>query len=155
MEASGFIAQSQSRLKRSPLPTLQLSGSDGHTGAGESEIPMKEDLGKVKVLARDFRGDRESPRSPREQLGGYALAARALDKCRATLVGQQGDYFSNCPLDQRWLKFAELEYDAFRSLVATGATDEEVAGWISDHARQRTPAEIAEWNQREGAIQLS
>ncbi len=116
---------------------------------------MKEDLGKVKVLARDFRGDRESPRSPREQLGGYALAARALDKCRATLVGQQGDYFSNCPLDQRWLKFAELEYDAFRSLVATGATDEEVAGWISDHARQRTPAEIAEWNQREGAIQLS
>ena len=116
---------------------------------------MKEDLDKVKLLARDFRGDKESPRSPHDQLGGYALAARALDKCRATLVGRQGDYFSNCSVDQRWLKFAELEYDAFRSLVASGATDEEVAGWIGDHAKKRTLAEIAEWNKREGAIQLS
>lgn len=116
---------------------------------------MKENLEKVKLLARDLRNDKEFPRSPREQLGGYALAARALDKCRATLVGWQSDYFSNFPLDQRWLQFAELEYDAFRSLVATGATDEEVAGWIGDHAKKRTPAEIAEWNKREGAIQLS
>ena len=114
-----------------------------------------ENIEKVKLLAPDLRDGKEYPRSPRATLGGYVLAARAVDKCRAVLAGCEGEYHSNCPLDQRWLKFAELEYDAFRSLVATGATDEEVAGWISDHARQRTPAEIAEWNQREGAIQLS
>jgi hypothetical protein len=64
---------------------------------------MKEDLGKVQSLARDLRGDgdKESPRGPRERLGDYALAVRALDKSRATLVGWQGEYYSNCPLDQR------------------------------------------------------
>ena len=38
---------------------------------------------KGKILTRDLRGDREYPRSPRETLGGYVLAARAVDKCRA------------------------------------------------------------------------
>ena len=116
---------------------------------------MKEHLNKVKLSARDLRDNRDSPRSPQEQLGGYALAARALDKCRATLVGWQGDYLTNCPLDQWWLQFVELKYDAFRSFVATGATDEEVAGWIRDHAKKQDPENIAEWNKREGAIQVS
>lgn len=116
---------------------------------------MKEDLEQVKSLARDLRDDKESPRSPREKLGGYALAARALDKCRAALVGWQGEYFSNCPLDQRWLKFAELDYNAFRSFVATGATDDQVAGWIGEHAKKRSHAEIAAWNDREGSVRLS
>src|SRR5437879_8091003 len=71
--------------------------------------PMKENLGKVEMLARDLRNGKEFPRSPRETLGGYVLAARAVDKCRAVLVGWQGEYHSNCPLDQRWLKFAEID----------------------------------------------
>jgi hypothetical protein len=116
---------------------------------------MKEDLNKVKELARDLRDDKASPRAPHVKLGGYALAARALDKCRAALIGWQGDYLSNCPLDQRWLKFAAIDYASFRSYVATGATDEEVAAWIGEHAKKRPPAEIEAWNKREGAVQLS
>ncbi|TLY29238.1 MAG: DUF5069 domain-containing protein, partial [Nitrospirae bacterium] len=46
---------------------------------------MKENLEKVKLLARDLRNGKEFPRSPRETLGGYVLAARAVDKCRAVL----------------------------------------------------------------------
>lgn len=45
---------------------------------------MKENLEQVKLLARDLRNGKEFPRSPRETLGGYVLADRALDKCRAT-----------------------------------------------------------------------
>jgi hypothetical protein len=116
---------------------------------------MKENLDKVKLLARDLRNDKGSPRSPREKLGGYALAARALDKCRAALVGWQGEYLSNCPLDQRWLKFAELDYNAFRALVATGATDDQVAAWVEQHAKKRPQAEIIAWNDRQGSVQLS
>lgn len=116
---------------------------------------MKEDLNKVKKLARDLRDGNGSPRGPHVTLGGYALAARAVDKCRATLIGWQGDYLSNCPLDQRWLRFAGIDYDSFRSFVATGATDEEVGAWIGAHAKQRPPAEIEAWNKREGAVQLS
>jgi hypothetical protein len=116
---------------------------------------MKEDLSKVKKLARDLRDDKAFPRGPHVKLGGYALAARALDKCRSALVGWQGDYLSNCPLDQRWLRFVGIDYDSFRSFVATGATDEEVGVWIGEHAKKRPPGEIEAWNKREGAVQLS
>lgn len=116
---------------------------------------MKENLEIVKLLARDLREDKQYPRSPRETLGGYVLAARAVDKCRADLVGWQGEYHSNCPLDQRWLSFAEINYDEYRSFVATGATDEEVAVWIGEHARKRSHAEIVIWNNRERDLRLS
>src|SRR5712691_12467368 len=116
---------------------------------------MKENLEKVRLLARDLRNGKEFPRSPRERLGGYVLAARALDKCRAVLVGWQGEYHSNCPLDQRWLKFAEINYDAYRSFVVTGATDDEVAVWIGEHAKKRSRADIVIWNNKERDLRLS
>lgn len=109
---------------------------------------MNENLETVKQLALDLRNGKAFPRSPRETLAGYVLAARALDKCRAALVGRQGDYHSNCPLDQRWLKFAEIDYAAFRSFVATGATDEEVAAWIGAQAKKRPRADIVIWNNQ-------
>ena len=98
---------------------------------------MQEALEKVKMLARDLRDRKEFPRSPRTTLAGYVLAARAVDKCRAVLVDWQGEYHSNCPLDQRWLNFAEIHYGDFRSLLATGATDDEIAEWIEKHAKKR------------------
>jgi hypothetical protein len=101
----------------------------------EKEMAVKDHLEKVKLQARDIRNGKEFPRSPRATLGGYVLAARALDKCRAVLVGWQGEFHSNCPLDQRWLKFAELNYDQYKLFVATGATDEDVAAWIGEHAK--------------------
>ena len=109
---------------------------------------MKENLEKVKLLARDLRDGREFPRSPRDTLAGYVLAARAVDKCRADLIGWQGEYHSNCPLDQTWLKFAEIEYGAFRLRVASGATDDEIAEWIEKHAKKRLRADIVVWNNR-------
>ena len=116
---------------------------------------MHKDLEKVKLLARDLRGGKEFPRSPRATLGGYVLAARAVDKCRAVLVERQGEYHSNCPLDQRWLKFAEIDYDDFRALIATGATDDEIAEWIGEHAKKRSRAEIVAWNNKERDLRLS
>jgi hypothetical protein len=116
---------------------------------------MKEHLEHVKRLAADLRDGKNFPRSPRKTLGGYVLAARALDKCRAELAGCAGEYHSNCPLDQRWLRFAEIGYEDFKSFVATGATDEEVAAWIGEHSRQRPRAEIIAWNNQERDIRLS
>src|SRR4029077_7180887 len=116
---------------------------------------MHEDLEKVKLLARDLRDGKEFPRSPRATLAGYVLAARAVDKCRAVLVDWQGEYHSNCPLDQRWLKFAEIDYGDFRSLVASGATDDEIAEWIEKNAKKRPRAQIVAWNNKERDLRLS
>ena len=55
---------------------------------------------------------------------------------RAVLVGCEGEYFSNCPLDQRWLTFTGIDYETFRSFVATGATDEQIAEWIGEHCQE-------------------
>jgi hypothetical protein len=116
---------------------------------------MKSDLKKVKLLTRDLRDGKQFPRSPRETLGGYVLAARAVDKCRAVLVSWQGEYHSNCPLDQQWLTFAEIDYDAFKSFLATGATHEAIDVWIGKHAKKRPRAEVIAWNNKERDLRLS
>jgi len=116
---------------------------------------MQQNLEKVKLLARDLREGKQYPRSPRETLAGYVLAARALDKCRAALVGWQGEYHANCPLDQRWLKFAEIHFEDFKAFVATGATDDEVAAWIGKRAKSRPRAEIIAWNNQQRDLRLS
>ncbi|MDX2085293.1 MAG: DUF5069 domain-containing protein [Candidatus Melainabacteria bacterium] len=99
---------------------------------------------KLKTLALDLT--RSFPRSPRETLGGYVIAARTLDKCRAVLNNSQGEYHFNCPLDRRFFDFTELDAEAFKAFVATGAIDEEVAEWIVSHAKTRDRSEIVEWN---------
>ncbi len=109
---------------------------------------MNENLEKIKLLAFDLRDGKEFPRSPRETLAGYVLAARAVDKCRAVLVGWQGEYHSNCPLDQIWLKFAEIDYAEFRAFVASGATDDEIATWLGEYAKKRPRIEIIKWNNK-------
>jgi hypothetical protein len=88
----------------------------------------------------------EFPRSPRALFAGYVIAGRMLDKCRAILNGMGGEYVYNCSLDRIFLEFAGLDADDFRNLVATGATDEEVADWIYANAKARSPSEIAAWN---------
>jgi Domain of unknown function (DUF5069) len=121
----------------------------------ERKKRMHENLEKVKLLARDLRDGKEFPRSPRATLGGYVLAARAVDKCRAVVVDWQGEYHSNCPLDQRWLNFAEIDYGDFRALVASGATDDEIAAWIEKNAKKRPRAQIVGWNNKERDLRLS
>ena len=67
----------------------------------------------------------EYPRSPREKLAGYVIAARALDKCRAMLAGKAGEYHFNCSLDQKFFEFSGISVEDFQTYVATGATDGE------------------------------
>ena len=44
---------------------------------GTLDKPAKENLEPLKLLARDLRDGKEFPRSPRETLADYVLAARA------------------------------------------------------------------------------
>lgn len=87
---------------------------------------------KVKSLARDLR--KEEPRHASEQLAGFEGAARCLDKCRASLVGWQGDYRYGCPLDQMFFDEAGIDKIEFKNFVAGGASDDEVEQWLKEHA---------------------
>ncbi|MDB6064589.1 MAG: hypothetical protein JWR26_797 [Pedosphaera sp.] len=108
---------------------------------------------KLKLLAKDL--SKEFPRSPRETLGGYVLAARCIDKCRAVLNGTQCEYHYACPLDQRFLQFAEINPEELKAFVAAGSTDEEIVHWISEHSKKRSRAEIIQWNNQQRDLRLS
>jgi hypothetical protein len=87
----------------------------------------------------------EPPRSPRTRLGGYALVARMADKGRATLHGVAGEYHFACPLDQRLFDFKGVQADDVKSVLASGATDEQLVDWLNSHGTQKTADEIKEW----------
>jgi len=86
------------------------------------------------------------PRSPRETLGGYVIAARTLDKCRAAIAGTLGEYHFNCPLDNFFFNFAGISGDEFKAFVATGADDEAVGKWVQENAKQHDRREVIQWN---------
>jgi hypothetical protein len=98
------------------------------------------------LTAKDLT--KEYPRSPREMLAGYILAARALDKCRSVIAGTPGEYHFDCPLDRYFFGFTGINAESFRSFVATGADDVAVAAWITEHAALRPRIEIIKWNNR-------
>ncbi|HUA64724.1 MAG TPA: DUF5069 domain-containing protein [Alphaproteobacteria bacterium] len=91
---------------------------------------------------------KEYPRSPRETLAGYVIAARMLDKCRAAISGTLGEYHFDCPLDRYFLQFAGIDAESFRSFVETGADDDAVAAWIEEHATRRSRIEVIKWNNQ-------
>lgn len=115
---------------------------------------MKTDLQKVRRLAIDLRNG--YPRSPREKLGGYVIAARCADKCRAFLSDMNGEYnYWPCSLASQWFEFTGITPDQFKDVVATGATDEELARWIGEHSKIADPDEVLKWNNRMRDMKLS
>jgi hypothetical protein len=87
---------------------------------------------KLKMFAKDLR--KEEPRGADETLAGHEIAARCLDKCRATLLGWQGDYKFGCGMDQMFFNDTGISADEFKDFVATGASDQEVEQWVQEHA---------------------
>lgn len=100
----------------------------------------------LKLLAKDLT--KEYPRSPRETLAGYVIAARMLDKCRAVLAETAGEYHFDCPLDDQFLGFTGIHAEEFKAFVATGATDAEVAAWIGQNSKIKERPEIVAWNNK-------
>lgn len=88
----------------------------------------------------------EFPRSPREKLGRFVVAARTLDKCRATLAGQNGEYHFDCLLDSFLFSFARITADEFRAQTATGADDAEMAAWLDEKTKDLQEIDIIKWN---------
>ena len=97
---------------------------------------MKANLQKVEKLAKDLR--KEEPRPAHVELAGFPLAARCVDKCRASLVGWQGDYKFGCAMDQEFFAEAEIDGEALKDFVATGASDQEVEQWLQQHAHAKS-----------------
>jgi hypothetical protein len=99
----------------------------------------------MKIHAPDL--NQRPPRSPRVRLGGFAILPRMLDKGRATIMGQAGEYHFNCPLDQQFLSFAGIDALQLKKQLARDKSDGEMLDWIEAHAKKKRSAiEIAAWS---------
>lgn len=87
----------------------------------------------------------EPARSPRVRIGGYAVLARMADKGRASLNGSAGDYHFDCPIDNILFSFKGVKGAEVIPLLASGASDGEVAAWLDTHGTPKTAAEVTAW----------
>ena len=109
---------------------------------------------KLALLAKDLT--KGYPRSPRETLGGYVIAARSVDKCRAALLGMNGEYnYYPCSLASHLFEFTGITQETFKEFVATGVTDDEIAEWLKLNSQVKEPIEITRWNYRLRDMRLS
>jgi hypothetical protein len=96
------------------------------------------------ILTRDLA--KEAPHSPRERVGGFAIAGRAVDKCRASLSGTLGEYHYDCPLDNMLFSFKGINGEQFKAAVQASHNYEDVGVWLQSNGTAKTPAEIKAWS---------
>lgn len=109
---------------------------------------------KLHPLTRDLRNT--PPRSPREPLGGFVIAARMVDKARADLLGINGEYnFYPCGLGAFFWKFTGLDHVKFKEFVGTGASDAEIDQWVRENAVQKDKMAIIRWNHEMVGVRLA
>jgi len=98
----------------------------------------------TKVIGKDLT--KESPRSPRIRVGGYAILGRTLDKCRALVAGNIGEYHFDCPLDNMLFGFKGVKGVDFKAQIETGASDDQMIDWLNRNGEKKTADEIKRWS---------
>jgi Domain of unknown function (DUF5069) len=123
------------------LPRKIEYSTTARTTSPRQPQPHKTMLNSAKDLSK------EPPRSPRVRLGRYLLAARMIDKGRASLNSSLGKYHFDCTLDNILLKFKGITAQEILSVLETGASDDEVIEWMNAHGTPRTEEEIKAWTE--------
>jgi len=98
---------------------------------------------KKKISGKDLT--KEAPRSPRIRVGGYAILGRTIDKCRALVAGNIGEYHFNCPLDNMLFGFKGVKGEDFKAQIEQGASDEDMIAWLNQSGEKKTAEEIRRW----------
>ena len=101
------------------------------------------------IIDRDL--SKQAPHSPRERIGGFAIACRAVDKCRASLAGVLGEYHYDCPLDNQLFSFKGVTADQFKAAVKVAKNYDDVGIWLLANGTAKTPPEIEDWSDDQEA----
>jgi hypothetical protein len=76
------------------------------------------------------------PRSPFDELAGYAWLPRLIDKARAQYAGTRGEYSAYpCPGDRGFLGFFKLDAEALGQKIKSGADDGVIANYVCANAK--------------------
>ncbi len=93
----------------------------------------------------------EAPHSPRARVAGFAIASRAVDKCRASITGKLGEYHYDCPLDNMLFSFKGITGAQFKTAVQAAKNYEDVGTWLLANGTEKTPPEIEDWSDDQEA----
>jgi Domain of unknown function (DUF5069) len=96
------------------------------------------------VVGKDLT--KESPRSPRIRVGGYAILGRTIDKCRALVAGNIGEYHFDCPLDNMLFSFKGVKGADFKAQIENGASDQQMAEWLDQTGENKSADELRQWS---------
>ena len=107
---------------------------------------------KTPIIDRDLT--KQAPHSPRERIAGFAIASRAVDKCRASLAGTLGEYQYDCPMDNLLFSFKGITGEQFKAAVQASKNYEDVGAWLQANGTPKTPAEIKTWSDEMEASSL-
>lgn len=107
---------------------------------------------KTPIVDRDLT--KQPPHSPRERFGGFAILARTVDKCRASIAGNLGEYHFDCPLDNQLFSFKGINGDQFKAAVASCQNYEDAAAWLQQTGVPKSPGEIMAWSDQVEAVRL-
>src|SRR5438128_8742470 len=106
-----------------------------------------------KVIGKDLT--KEAPRSAHIRVGGYAILGRTIDKCRALVAGDIGEYHFDCPLDNMLFGFKGVNGDDFKAQIEQGASDQEIVEWLNQSGeKKKTPEQIRRWAEEAEASSL-
>lgn len=104
------------------------------------------------VIGKDLT--KEAPRSPRVRVGGYAILGRTIDKCRALVAGNIGEYHFDCPLDNTLFGFKGVKGNDFKAQIENGASDQQMAEWLDQAGEKKTLDEMKRWGDEVEASSL-
>jgi hypothetical protein len=88
------------------------------------------------------------PRSPFDELEGFAWLPRMIDKARAYFAGTHGAYTPYpCPGDKAFLGHFGLDAAALGEVIEGGADDAAIAAWVVAHAKDATSEKKAAYRR--------
>ena len=92
------------------------------------------------------------PRSPYAKLSNLYMLGRTVDKARAKLDGDLGEYLYDCPLDKILFSFLQISASQLLRIVSEVTGDDEIAARIVSAQATSNTNDIAAFNRRVAAL---
>jgi hypothetical protein len=71
---------------------------------------------------------------------------RTIDKCRALVAGNIGEYHFDCPLDNMLFGFKNVKGTDFKAQIENGTSDPQMAEWLDQSGDKKTADEVKRWS---------
>jgi len=86
------------------------------------------------------------PTSVKTKLHGVVQIARTIDKGKAKVHGNVGEYHYNCPMDVAVFSFLGIDHEALLDVIKNAKSDQEISDYVGTFVHKKSASEIEAWN---------